>query len=635
MTIVGIGTSANQVVPFSDLEAEPRVMAGPGFARAHAPTDDSWCYDAAVLDLDAGVDPDSVLEDIERAGYPQFFQDRQGGVANTRHAIQPQVTALWLFAAVAAAATLLVVGQLLFRQLGQAAENAGEVWRAVGLTGGQVRTLLGAPVLVSAIAGALAATVVAIAFSGRFPIGPARVAEPDPGAAVHWWWHGLAPAAIVVVALALGAFFAWRSTRGREPSTRVGWLARLGSVASRPTAVVGLHLAGASGDGRSAVPVRSSVAGAALSLAAAVAAVTFAASLGDLVSEPARYGRDWDVMVDGVFAPVPIDSILDTFADDPNVEAIAIGRYGEVTIDGERIPTIGLSDVLGTTFPAVIDGRTPARPDEIVVGETTLHDLRRSVGDVVAFDAGDGPRDTTIVGTAAFPKLNHGSFSALALGLGAIARTDAFPPRPLPPGDEFPPGLDPADFVGPDGTLYEFVTMRLRDEATDAARQRVMDTLTPIADSAFAQVRTEQRPAAIDNYAAVRSTPFLLVLLLGGMAAATLGHLVVSVVRRRRHDLALCSALGMQRWQVLGAVVIHALLIVGVALLVALPLGVAGGRLVWQAFSSELGVADFVTLPLALLGIAALAAAAASISVSGFAGYLTARRGTADVRRRE
>ena len=38
------------------------------------------------------------------------------------------------------------------------------------------------------------------------------------------------------------------------------------------------------------------------------------------------------------------------------------------------------------------------------------------------------------------------------------------------------------------------------------------------------QLRTEHRPTAIDNYAAVRSTPAVLAGLLGLVAAATLAH---------------------------------------------------------------------------------------------------------------
>lgn len=85
------------------------------------------------------------------------------------------------------------------------------------------------------------------------------------------------------------------------------------------------------------------------------------------------------------------------------------------------------------------------------------------------------------------------------------------------------------------------------------------------------------------------------------MAAATLAHLVVSVVRRRRRDLALCAAMGMPRRQVLRAVVIQALLVANVALVVGLPVGLAAGRWAWRSFASDLGVVDTLRLPVAAL----------------------------------
>ncbi len=83
---------------------------------------------------------------------------------------------------------------------------------------------------------------------------------------------------------------------------------------------------------------------------------------------------------------------------------------------------------MGTTFPAIIDGRAPNRNDQIVIGKRSLRDLQRSVGDTVMVDTGTGPTKMTIVATAAFPRLSHGSFSTLGLGIGAMARTEAFPP---------------------------------------------------------------------------------------------------------------------------------------------------------------------------------------------------------------
>jgi hypothetical protein len=346
--------------------------------------------------------------------------------------------------------------------------------------------------------------------------------------------------------------------------------------------------------------------------------VTCARGLSDLVSVPERYGRDWDLMVDGEFQPAPVAAVLEELGRHPAVAAVAGGVYGEVTIDGKQVPTVGLTDLVGTTFPAIIEGQAPQRADEIVLGRRSLDDLGRSIGDTVSVDLGAGPREMTVSGTAAFPRLNHGSFSPLGLGVGAMTRTAAFPPIEVDLAD-VPPDVDTDDyFVGPDRALFGFATIRLDPESTDADRQDAVDVTTTLAADNQQLLRLEQRPTAIDNYAAVRSTPVVLAVVLGLMAAATLGHLVVSVVRRRRRDLALCAALGMRRRQILGSVVIQALLVAGVALLVGLPLGVAAGRLAWSGFAHDLGVVDTLRLPLGVivLAVAVVAAGAALVAAA-------------------
>lgn len=635
--IVGVGVLPSQVVPVSDLERAPSIVASPAFVGRYAPNQEDQCYDGAVVLLAPGGDVDRIAGDIERMAEPAgdaFIQDLTSNYADVRRAIQPQVTALWLFAAATAGATLLVVAQLLGRQLRQSAAAGMPVWRAVGATPSQVRTLIAAPSVVTAVVGAALALAVAVALSGRFPIGPARLAEPDRGTELQGWVHLGGAAAVAFVPLLVAGVIAAVARYAPTRPLGVGALARMPGATSQPAVVVGIHLATGSRRGEAAVPVRSAAAGVSLAVAAAVATMTFAGALDDLVSEPDRYGRDWDVMVDGAFAPAPVAAVLERLGDHPAVAAIAGGRYGEVTIDGARVPTAGLTDLVGRTFPAIIDGRAPERDDEIVMGRRTLRALGRSVGDTVAFDAGAGPRDMTIVGVAAFPRLNRGSFSTLGLGTGAMARTEAFPPYDLDLS-EAPPGVDPDDFAGPGGASYEFVTIKTRPRATAEQRREIVATAKEIADANMQLLRTEQRPIAIDNYADVRSTPLVLAVLLGSMAAATLAHLVLSVVRRRRRDLAVCAALGMQRGQLASAVVVQALLVAGVAVLVGVPLGLAGGRVAWSRFAADLGVIDAIRLPVPIIGLAVLAVVALSVAVATVPAIATARIRPAVVLREE
>lgn len=626
-TIVGVGSLATGIIPVSDLEAAPTILAPPGLGKRYAPDQESWCYDAAVVALEPGADVKRVVAAVNRLSGPgggALIQDRTANFADVRRAIQPQVTTLWLFAVVAAGATLLVVAQLLGRQLRQATATSTPVWRALGITRSQSRLLVAAPSLVTALVGGAIALAGAALVSGRFPIGPARLAETNRGREVHAWLLLGGTVLVVTATVAIGVAVGFLATHARTRPTRLGWFARLSRGSSQPAVLVGIHLATGSRRGEAAVPVRSAAAGAALTVAAVVATVTFAAGLDGLVSDPARYGRDWDVMVDGEFAPAPVAEVLRQLGEKPAVAAIAGGRYGEVTIDGARVPTIGLTDLEGTTFPAIIDGRAPNRGDEIVLGKRSLRDLRRSVGDTVTVDSGSGPREMAIVGTASFPRLNHGSFSTLGLGVGAVMRTEALPPYDLDISDP-PPDFDLDDFVGPDGEIFEFVTVRARRGATPEARRQVVALARKIGTAHRQVVRTEQRPIAIDNYAAVRSTPVVLAVLLGSMAAATLAHLVVSVVRRRRRDLALCAALGMRRAQVWRAVVVQALLVANVALLVGLPLGLAAGRVAWGGFASDLGVVDTLRLPLGPLALVVPVVELAAVAVALVPAIVAAR----------
>jgi len=625
--IVGIGVLASQVVPVSDLDRAPRMMASPAFVRRYALEQDHQCYDAAGVRLARGADITRVQADIERLGAPVgevFIQDLTANYTDVRRAIRPQVTALWLFAVTAAGATVLVVAQLLGRQLQQSTAAATPVWRALGATRPQVRSLVAAPTLVTAAVGSALALAGSLLLSERFPIGPARLAEPDRGNELHASVHVGGALVVAALALLVGVSCGFLATRTRPRPESTGRLGRIRGGTTQPAVVVGIDLAVGSRRGEAAVPVRSAVAGVSLALAAAVATVTFAGALDDLVSEPGRYGQDWDVVIDGEFAPSPVAAVLDELGEHSAVAAVAGGRYGEVTIDGQRVPTVGLSDLVGNTFPAIIEGRPPRAGDEIVAGKLTLAELGRSMGDTVTVDTGTGQRDMTIVGMVAFPRINHGSFSTLGLGTGAMTRTEAFPPYDFE-GGAFPPGLDPENFLGPGGTTYEFLTVRLRPTATDEARRAVLATAARIGEANLQRVRTEQRPIAIDNYAAVRSTPVVLAVVLGCMAAATLGHLVVSVVRRRRRDLAVCGALGMRRAQVAGAVVIQALIIAATAALIGVPLGLAGGRAAWIAFASDLGVIDTIGFPLLTIGAAVLLILLVSVTVAAIPALAAAR----------
>jgi len=88
----------------------------------------------------------------------------------------------------------------------------------------------------------------------------------------------------------------------------------------------------------------------------------------------------------------------------------------------------------------------------------------------------------------------------------------------------------------------------------------------------------------------VTNLPLILAGLLALLAAVTLGHMLVTAIRRRRAELAILKTLGFLRRQVRATVAWQATTLGVVALIFGLPLGVAAGRWAWALFADQAGV---------------------------------------------
>ena len=86
---------------------------------------------------------------------------------------------------------------------------------------------------------------------------------------------------------------------------------------------------------------------------------------------------------------------------------------------------------------------------------------------------------------------------------------------------------------------------------------------------------------------------------------------VLSLVRRRRQELALLKVLGMTRSQVGAVIASQTTLTLLIAVTVGGPLGIVGGRLAWQSFAGSLGAVPVSEVPVhpLILGLAAMVVA--------------------------
>ena len=146
---------------------------------------------------------------------------------------------------------------------------------------------------------------------------------------------------------------------------------------------------------------------------------------------------------------------------------------------------------------------------------------------------------------------------------------------------------------------------------------------------------TAQRPADVNNYARIKATPVALAGVLALLAVATVAHLLVTSIRRRRRDLAVLKTLGFSRRQVSAAVAWQATIVVAIALLVGLPVGVAAGRWAWLFFSARLGVAPDLQVPLLAVLLSIPAALAIANAVAAAPGWVAGRLRPAPVLRTE
>ena len=632
-TVTGVGVLVDRVGVDTPSNVTNNVLVTPAWFRAHATDHQNLGYTGVMVRLRPHADlvalrqeVDQVLARHPEAGTTVFFSTYADVYAATRRAINPQAVALGLFAVVAGAAGLVVVGQALSRQLllGSADHR---ILGALGMSRGQLVFVSLIPALAAAVGGSAVAVGGAVLASPLTPVGPALLAEPRPGLAVNVAVLALGGLAIVAVLGAWVAVPAWRAASAAGAPARAGdgdvtrrsrlaaWVARSGLP---PTASAGVRMALEPGRGRAAVPVRAALVGGALAVAALVAAASFVANLDHLVSTPRLYGTTWDFSVDGQFASLPAEPVRAALAGVQGVEAFAGGLYGNVTIGRQSVATVGLDDLQGHVFPTLLEGRAPARPDEIVLGTNTLRRAHRYVGQAVQVQLPEGRRSMRIVGRAAFPRMGRGQFAPTGLGDGAATTAGALASAEVPPGS------------------YNFFLVRI---AAGADRRAVMGRAGRAANELGCPPgqcpSITPKPADIDNYSRVRWTPLLLAGLLALLAATTIGHALVTSVRRRRRDLAMFKTLGFVRSQVSAAVAWQATTLVGFALLAGAPIGLAVGRWGWVLFVRQLGAVSETVVPVTALLVTVPVALAVANVVSAVPARMAARARPAAVLRAE
>ncbi len=518
---------------------------------------------------------------------------------------------LAVFALVAAVAALVATGQSVGRHVASSRVDARTLLQ-LGFTRTDRNLALVLMALPAALCSAALAAAAAWLASSIMPIGLARRADPNLGPNADWNVLIGGAMAITVVVLVAALIAATWMTRPRSgailkpgPSAMVAAVSRAGVG---PVAANGVRLAI---DRRApALPVRSAIAGVAVAILGVFAVLTFSSSLDRLLVSPDRWGYDWDLLLN--FTSGEVDTAVVGIAGDDRLTAVARWDAGFSYVEGEGIRAFGLDPVAGDIGFSLRSGRQPATPAEVVLGPDTADRLGARLGDPVrvAMDStGNSRSSVVVVGTALFPDDGAGSFGDAIGYFGAAFEEHSIVPDAFEANQlvvKVAPGLDVDDVgVSLDAEYPESVS----DESVPA------------------------QPGPVANLSSVRSLPPWLAAFVALLGIASLGHVLLTTLWRRRLELGTLRSLGLTPRQAFLCVVWQALAVTLLGLVIGVPLGLALGRQAWFAVANPINVATDVAWPHALFGSAIVVALAVAALVAAVPGLSAARLRVAEALR--
>ena len=529
----------------------------PEFARTYA--DQIGVFGSRVrirTEHGAADVPEVLAASRQILGDSQFIA--QGLAVDTqgaRNTIDVLASALWIGAAVAALAGIVTIGIVLTREISLVSVDLGTL-RELGCDRRQCVIVAAVPGVLLAGGGALLAALGAIAASPLFPVGVARRADPAVG--IHADWTALSLGAIGIGACVLLIVFvvSYRATRSSTPGVAGSRPARTSKVAERvaaagvgPPVTNGVRMALERGGGRTAVPVRTGLVGAAVGTIGVAAVLVFGSSLNHLVRTPTRYGAAWDFRTMDVTPNTPCGAGDYGLAADEGIATLAEVCVQNVQLAGRPVTGVAFTPLHGGTIsPEVTAGRAPVGPGEVALGAKTLQALDKHIGDRVQVTGRDAQAEYEIVGRAIIPTLGP----AQPLDDGIVFTGQGYQQL-------FDQNLFSRYFVG-----------RFSAGADRAALVRRIDALPQLTATAGPSL-----PVEVGRLREIDWLPVALAALLGGLALLAVGQALVTAVRRRRRDLALLKTLGFDRRQVQATVAWQATTMGVVGLLVGIPIGVA------------------------------------------------------------
>ena len=568
------------------------------FARAVLPhTGKQYQYYVRLRDGAAGItrfDQQAATLNLGSGTVGDSSED--GEAATIEASIHPQAIGWWILAALAALVGLAVVGQALARQSNVESEDYPTL-AAIGVDRPQLLALGTARNLVVGVAGAIGAVAVAVALSPIAPLGEARMAEASTGFDFDALVLPLGALATVMAVLALGLWPAWRAARtlrgddGAATTRPSAVVTRLVALGARPAAVIGVRNALERRSGGSTIPLGSALLGMVLAVIALCATGVFGASLTHLTASPRLWGDPEQVSFSS-----PTPPLLRSLEHDKAVTAITAGvGSGLIAVNKVNVGAISGSSLRGPLLFSTVDGRTPSADDQIGLGVTTMRQVGTHLGSVVkvTVTTHSGAKRTEpfrVVSQNSFPQ--YGGF--VSLGTGVLLTTTGLERAACLPG----PTLARCHQSFGDVTKGVVRVTFVPGPRGKAALDHYVAAYSSIASKPLT-------PTSLVNFGEAVNFPLIFGAMLAIFGAATLAHLLVVSVARRRREVGLLKVLGFVNGQVVSMVAWQATALAAVGIVLGVPLGVVIGRVVWNAFANNLGVIPITVIPVLLMVVLA------------------------------
>lgn len=533
-----------------------------------------------------------------QAGLPRFEsvirQHGVGGVVDMDAefntivtSIAPQAVAWWLLTGLAALVGLVVLVQALVRQASVEAEDFPAL-DALGASRRQLFSFGMARTLVVAVVGTSIGVALALLFSVVAPFGEARLADPHPGFDFDPLLVLGGAALAVVLVLVLGVWPAVSSARRASyldegPAARASRAVTfLSGSGAPPTMLIGVRNALERGRGRRAIPVGSAILGVVLAVAVLCGTAVFGDSLHQLTGTPSQYGQGFDAWfsVNSTGSVGQNVAMLNAIERRPGITGITAGIGGPVTIDGKVVDALAGDSLRGPLVIPLTGGRYATSNNEVVLGPKTLSELDAHVGSTVEVSApvaaggSDETRPFRVVGTAVLPP----DFNSQGLGSGAIFTVGALA------GSSCHNGTDPSCLTS---LVVAQTGSFLVRAAPDAQGQAALHALSREYST---QVNFPTPPTDLVSFGEAVNFPLIFGVIVVLFGTATLLHLLLSSLNRRRREVGLLKALGMFRRQVAFSVAWQTTTMALIGIVIGVPLGIATGKAVWSAFADNLGV---------------------------------------------